>query len=365
MVSTEEISFKPNDITVNCKEFEKGIESTQHLRLPNEIKPGRQLNNETITYKDKAGKVLFTDITKESSIEGQFDIYRKHPDGKIEVLAKAFKDPQTGETIIKQKFVSHGGVKTSYNYKSSKNGDYSLDYVITGNDGKILMDNHKKYRMIDENNSETISNGKTYKVNFDGDFINIAIEGEDVRQLNLKELIPSGNPELIDLIKYLPGNELASLNKSKIKRVLDKYVPNNACLDHASRYEIDVDKNAPYVINMGKNLRTSRFVFLHELGHCKDEKISKENYEKIIKIYKEEIALNNAKNSISQDKVMDYLIDSEHYLNYRGGAIREVVPDVNGHLNIPVDSDLIGIRTIKFKKDFPKTIACIAKNIGE
>ena len=69
----------------------------------------------------------------------------------------------------------------------------------------------------------------------------------------------------------------------------------------------------------------------------------------------------------SEQELMAYLIDTEHYLNNGKGAIEELVADTNAQKSVITDIHLgdVGIRTIKAQEYLPETLATISEVLAK
>ena len=297
----------------------------------------------------------------EASVPGQLDVFRMK-DGKAEVLSRGFRDPVTGETIVKRNFTSGAGIKTNYHYLSKKDGSYTFNYIIRDKSGKVLMRNQRRVKTLSENHFAHTINGKKYDVLIENNTIKITEQNGKVTIIDLSEHVFEGenNEKILETLKHIPPDELLEFkNIQNPKFLLSKdasqctydYIPD---LDHFRYIEISEDDT------------NKMFTYLHELGHLKLHTLEPEVLDKIKKVYAKEVELYKAKTNGHSIGTMDYLVENtEHYQNsdeYNNiGALAEVFADVNAHLKYPNTASDLAERTVKFMEDFPETIAEISK----
>ena len=345
--------------------------SSENIALKREVKGLNRryrdgsVIDETIVQKTRVGNQKYTEYTKESSMEGQLDVYRILPSGNIKVLGKSFRDPITGEAIIRRNFKSPNGAKVSYNYNADKSGNYDFDYIIKNKKGEVIMNQKYAQKILGQNHYLSVINGQKYEVKLNKHILTVTPEGQKPVKINLKKMVEDNvNSKIYDTISQLPAEEILNLKKFNVKIVksLDK---ENA----ASRSKGLFDElfGNPRYIEIGDTTAESKFVLLHELGHIKNEKISDVDYEKILKVYKQEVEKIRKSTTQSEQELMAYLIDTEHYLNNGKGAIEELIADANAQKSVITDIHLGdgGIRTIKAQEYLPETLATISEVLAK
>lgn len=321
--------------------------------------------NETVVQKTKAEKTKYTEYTKEAPMEGQLDVYRFMPNGKIKVLGKSFRDPATGEAIIRRNFSSPNGAKVSYNYKADKSGNYDFDYIIKNKKGEVIMNQRHAQKFLGQNHYLSVVNGQKYEVKLNKHILTVIPEGQKPVKINLKKMVDEAvNPKIYDTIAQLPADEILNLKRFKIK-IVKSLDSSNAAAKGKGLFD-ELFGNTRY-IEIGETTAESKFVLLHELGHLKNEKISDADYEKILKVYKQEVEKIRKSTTINEQELMAYLIDTEHYLNDSKGAIEELIADANAQKSVITDIHLgdVGIRTIKAQEYLPETVATISEVLAK
>lgn len=312
---------------------------------------------ETITQMDSKGKIKFKEFTIPSNVPGQYDVYRQMPDGKIIVKAKAFRDPVTGEYRMVRNLTSPSGVKSKINYSESNDGSYTYDYVIKNKEGQIIDETHVKYSVIDENHFVSEVNGIRYNVERNQYGILVTPEGKCTTLLNFKELIKEYDPAIVSTVLRLPGDELLNLKNLyvNISKSENAFNANTETL----RRGIPMASGDIYI---GDYFKDSANVFLHELGHLKFKRLKDSELEEIKTVFEKELAAYKKVSCGADERLVGYLIDTEHYLNDRDGAIEEAIADILAMRRVPMDKDAdVAIRNLKFSEAFPETVACVNK----
>ena len=342
------------------------IEIFDHInnRLINQkYNDSQELMEETITHFDKKGNIKFKEFTIPSNVPGQYDVYRQMPDGKIIVKAKSFRDPVTGEYKMVRNLTSPSGVTSKINYSESNDGSYTYDYVIKNKEGQIIDEIHSKYTIIDEKHSVSEVNGQIYDILRYDDQLIVTPKGKSSTILYFKDLFEYKNPGLVNTVSRLPGDELISLERMYVK--IGKYINDkNACAEANSSMFSAFTSGASYNnINIGKEMWDSYCAFLHELGHLKFEKLTKEEFKQIRDVYNRELAAFLKESCGAEQNNLSYLIDTDHYLNdcENKGCIEEAVADIMAMRRVPEDKSVVdtGIRNLRFQEAFPETIACV------
>lgn len=349
VISVNERNFTNLGFQQKTKFMSDNKEVMQKYRWQEETVP--QLKYEKI--KSGGEEIYYT----EANIPGQADVFRVK-DGKVEVLSRGFRDPISGETVIKRNFSSHSGIKTNYNYSSQNNGSYTLDNVIKDKNGKVLMNNHRNVEKLGENHFRHTINGKKYDVMIKGNTVKITEQNGKQTFLDLNEYVFEGelNDKILDTLRQMPPDELLKFKNIKnLKFLLSK--EGSQCV-----YDYKLTLDSFKHIDIFDENADDMFTYLHELGHLKRYTLDTKSLDNIKKVYAKEVELYKAKTRGYSIGTMDYLIDNtEHYLNDDIGALAEVIADVNAHLKYPNNDPDLAERTVKFMEEFPETIAEIAK----
>ena len=315
-----------------------------------------QLKNERISTAEDIRYYI------ENNIPGQGDIFRVK-NGNVEVLAKSFRDPITGETVIKRHFTSYAGVKSNYNFTSTRDGNYSLSYMIKDGEGNTLMNINRSVQTIDDNHYVYMLNNRKYDVQIENNLIKITEQDGKQTLINLDDFVlaQENNEKILEMLRRMPPDELLKIKNIKSINQRLNFVPSDD--ESGCVYSWTQSFGNLKYIAIGPEDCDTMFVYLHEIGHLKGHLLEKEAVEKIKETYIREV--NKYKENMDGLFVgsMDYLVDNtEHYLNKEGlGALEEVIADVNAHIKYPNSDRDLAERTIKFMEQFPETIAEIAK----
>lgn len=329
-------SVLPKKNRTISQEYSTGLDGYPHLR------------KETVQAKNE--RIFLID----SNISGQADVFRVKG-RKIEVLSRGFRDPITGEEIVKRKFKSYNKVKTNYKYKSRNDGNSELSYTIKNRSGQTLMRVRRHVQRVGENHFVHKINGKKYDVVFENNIVKITEDNGSQTVIDLSQHVVAGenNQKILETLKRIPPDEL--LNLKKLENPKFSQAEESAC-NYVFGRKLDG-------ITIAKEDTEKLFTYLHELGHLKFNQLQLEEVENIKKVYFKEVERLKKETNCLNIGTMDYLIDnSEHYLNQSGyGAIEEVFADTNAHLMTPNTDNSLTERTVKFMEQFPETIAEISK----
>lgn len=353
VLNHEEISS-----VIGNKFLVKSNDFTHNTYIEQLMDEAGKLISESKVVKSPKGEILYTDSLVQSAVEGQNDLYRIFPNGKVQVLSKAFKDPQTGETVIKKSLESVNKTKTEYMYRSLSDGSWKSTHNIVDKDGKELLNIERTYKMIDENHFvSTIKDhacepyiGNEFKITLNGDELLVKYAGGN-SIIDLKKLIPSGDKNLRDMIIHLPGDELVKISEYSTVQTIER---NLADINNTQLIEFFDAK-----IQFGNNLINNRSVLLHEYGHNYAKQWSN-IAESVEPIYKKELEAFRNRTSKTEVRQMDYLIDNKYH--YKSG-LEECIADVNALVNYPNDFTAIADRVLRFQQNFPETFAEIAKSL--
>ncbi len=149
---------------------------------------------------------------------------------------------------------------------------------------------------------------------------------------------------------HLPGDELISLKKSGLKRVISAAQTDNGSF-HINN-----------IIKLADSDKDDVFVFLHELGHQKAISLKAAEWADISSVYQRELAVYKSRSSASEQRINAHIIDNtEHYLRARHGAVEEIIADVNALIKYPNKHPDLAERVLTLQEFFPETIAKVVK----
>ena len=308
------------------------------------------------TVKDNNGNPISKVYLKQSCIEGVFDIVEKKADGSINFISRGFKDPITGETVVKQNF-ELDGLKSTISYNEDKLGNRSYSYKIVDNDGNILMDETSKFRIIDDNNFESERNGVKYKISY--------IDGRKTFKIenlfdNITKYIEinTNSKNIINLLKKSGVETLLAYEKNRISNISeDIRTYGNARSSYIFRDII-----------LGKGMTNSKSVLWHEMGHLFDIDFSNslgffyENKDLVEIFQKEYKNFLKISSTFEQQKAEYYLHDFGKTQDKEGApmGLSELISDVHALRNgIDDITDGAIVRFTIAKQYFPRTIAKI------
>lgn len=293
------------------------------------------------TFNDKNGNTLKTEYTKQSDIEGIYDIKVKNAKGKEEILSEGKVNKATGISTITKNLTSPDGTKTEYNCTFDKNGNKEFAYKITDKKGKILLDNKENFKVISENKAISTKNNKKYEIDYFMDKISIKND-KKTTEINLFDFAKGDTSPL----KKISGNELIQM-----KNNVTKYGGSQGCF---AAY--DVFSKA---VNTSDNKVST---LLHELGHAKDYRnkdMEISSDEKFVKTFETEKKAFTENSSNFERTLIEYFIrPRSHHAGENGGKV-EAVAEANAILNAPADDKVTGMRKQIFQQYFPKTIAIL------
>ena len=334
--------------------------TTSKVRLSVDDQGYPTATHEIRVVKDKAGKVIRKEYTAPSDVNGICD--RKYVDskGKETIVSEGKIDKKTGITKITKNMVSLDGTKTEYSYEDDPKGNRIVDYKITDENGKVLLNNSSTFEVIDDNHFVSTKNDQKYDITVDQHSVNVMDMNNKKRRatISIDKQISGNKKEILKSLKAMPGEELFKVAQSTKKLVGSK--------DVLESYYDPSDKS----IHSGSNL----FVIMHELGHARDfrdvDGSSDEAYEntlfksmsenkEIQKTYDEErTAFNKAFPDTQRDHI-DYFINKVTHYGGELGGLGETIAESNALLTTPKTHELLAIRSQYLQQYFPKTIALL------
>lgn len=304
------------------------------------------LINSTKVFNDSKGKLLKTEITKQSAIDGIYDVKIKDAKGKEEILSSGKVDKKGISTITKN-LVSPDGTKTEYNCVFDKNGNKEFSYKITNKKGKILLDNKETFKVISDNKAISTKNGENYEMTYDNDKITITNKNKTV-EMPLYGFASGDTTPL----KKVSGNELIQM-----KNNVTKYGGSQGTF---AAYDVFTK-----AVNTSDNKLST---LLHELGHAKDYRnkdMEISSNEKFVKTFENEKESFIKNSSNFERNLIEYFIRPKgHHAGENGGKV-EMVAEVNAMLNTPADDKTTGMRKQILQQYFPQTIATLSSELDK
>ena len=320
--------------------------------------------------KDKNGNLLYKEYYVPSKdVEGKYEIWRKDATGykyKIGVVEKT----SAGEIVIEKTLTAKNGTTTSYTYVEDPKGQRLTSTQIKDKDGNIIFTNKQQYKIIDENHFQTIENGVTYDMRYDGDKLVVTKDNGEQVEFTISNddniqrygfdssgFIPE---ELFPVVKHLPGSILFDMKKYNCILMVEKVRTRSVAI-------------SPNIIRIyvGEEGYKSLFVVAHELGHYRDYNKRICDNEELIEIYKQERAELKKYASDFEYEAMDYL--TEDVLKDSSGnappremnGLKEMIAETNALLYSNNSWEFIELRGQYLQQYFPKTFAKIAELLQE
>ncbi len=365
-------------ITTTRQKFNSGITiEVEKNKLKNKVvykKYGTNhiLQEQKIKIYDRKGKLVRTEIMKSTPVEGNFDIFYQYPDGRVEIAARAFKDPTSNEQVVKHNLESNSGIQTKAKYETLANGDTKSEYQITGQDGKIISRQRASRKQIDDNHYITTKNGVSYDVQFtENQVIVTKIKNGELSSEQVTFKIGNAGEDdvifdktLTPMLKQLSGDEFFAIKKNDIQKiVMDNKVRGNA-------YWNKFDKK----LVVSPELQDKLSVLKHELGHSKDMPgyleevidLKKQRMtvndgtalyshnQKFNKVFADELKEFDEKATISEKVALDYFISQRPFSS---SGTFEVLAEANALQSSIQDLPQIAERTVNLERHFPKSLA--------
>lgn len=336
LVTNDKSSKMSVSYDANVTEFKKMLSSTKEVR-------------------DNQGNLLYIEKYVESKdAPEKYNIVRTDASGR-EWIVGLVEHSESGNLVIEKSLQGTDGTKTDYFYSESPKGERLSVTKITDKDGKVLLNNSQKFRVIDGNHFQSVENGETYDIQFSEDKIVVKKDNGETVELkiddpNAKTYIHSN---IVPLLKNLPGSILMDIDKVSLSEIgvgINNVAPDNA--------HFDFNKN---IVSMSENVFANgkEFVLLHELGHMKDldSKDRIANNQELVKIFNNEF-VDFSRNQSSMEA------DAISYLTTRvagHGGLEEMVAETNAFLYSNNKWDAVEQRGQYLQQYFPKSFAKIAE----
>ena len=290
-------------------------------------------NSFTAVY-DKENNRLYYEQLRPYKMHPDIFLLNKLTDNKEEKLAYIEKTPNG--YIYRKNFVSPNGLKTNQIITENENEQTSV-YTIRDSSDKVLFNQERKFKRVDDNHTQSWLNGQKYDMKFFDNKIEITKEDKETVVLGRRQL----NMRLLGLYKKLPGDVLSLIHKLGIKVQPAKTVED--CLYN------EIDKIIQTVNDAG--------IFMHEFGHATDDMLllkQSEFRQQLAKVYRKEFS------DISRN-TNDLTIGSLDKFEKLHELIAEGYQILSGHFTSARYVKDLGIRTINMQRYFPKSMSILAK----
>ncbi len=306
------------------------------------------------------GSMISREYIRPSKVAGMYDIDTLTEDGNTQVSKT--KQKKSGKTTVRRNMESPDGTKTEYLYRDDPKGNRYMRYKITDENGNVLMNNTKTFKVIDDSTFQSTFNDKSYTMSIHDNVLTIQNDNDEneTSQIDLNSI--QGNKEaLIPILKQMSGDQLIALSKTTDKLVgIDKVIES-----YYSAKE--------HVINSGDDM----FVVLHEEGHAKDfqtlnifnpvdtEKSMISRDKELTEIFEKEKASFYQAFPDAQREHVDYFTNIITHYGGKMGGIQETVAESNAILETPRSHKDLGLRNQYLQQYFPKTIAKLNTLLSE
>ena len=312
----------------------------------------------TKVVKDNAGNVLLKEYYQKSGVPHRYNIYRTE-NGKEYIVGLAEKTP-AGNVIVEKTITSPDGTKNDYVYGQDADGSRFVYNKITDSTGKVLFENRRKLKVIDDDHIITSENGVNYDMQFD------FFKGK------MTVSILDDNNKVVDTVTHEFGNEMGQI-AHELYPVM-KQLPGELFfkMRDLGFNQMGIDKSEEWKNNAyysDNNIAISpeivkqdgAFTTLHEFGHFIDDKYNLCRSEELLKIFEEEKSNYLKLTSNKELTDMQYFIDELHRNDE--GAITEVIAETYALMHTLTNDSRIILRGEYLQQYFPKTMAYIANFI--
>lgn len=379
------LSFEKDNIIHNIKN------NTSYKVEPKKIKIDKEaILDSKILYSANFERINSNnEVVKESfyksKIKGEFEL-EEISNKENYRLALAEFDKKGGKHIEKH-FTSLDGTTTDYVYASDKKGNYYFYQKIMDKDKRVLFENQKKFKVLDNNHFLSSTNGVEYDIKFDSEKIviknlntneqieykikkyseydyrrisnNISLDLQDkkLRPQLLKRTLFIGDlllergliekyavdKKLVKNLKHLSGDEWFNAYKANVNAI-----NTTSNISHSLGKIIEINK---YDTNLA--------ALEHELGHEKGNYLRLFDDEELKKIYQEE--------KLQLTTNLPNLIVNQPAYFLRDGlrGLSETMAEANLVINTTQEWEELGSRTFFFQQYFPRTIAYIGNKFKE
>ena len=305
------------------------------------------------------GSMVSREYTRPSQVAGIYDVEILDENGLRNPSKTKVK--KNGRTTVRRDMESPDGTRTKYTYRDDPQGNRYSRYKITTQDGEVLMNNTKTFKVIDANTFKSTFNDNSYTMTVDGDVLTVVDDNnpENTAKIDMSK-IKGKKVAFIPVLKQMSGDQLIALSKTT-----DNLVGIDSVIE--SYYD---PKN--HSINSGDDM----FVVLHEEGHAKDFQTlsmwDSSSIQTLISrnkdlktIFESETKAFNQAFPDAQREHVDYFINTLSHYGGPSGGIQETVAESNAILETPRSNELLGLRSQYLQQYFPRTIAKLNELLSE
>ena len=364
---TSQIIFDENGNFINKRVTESRIDTDAEILVTNDksskmsilydsnVTEFKKMLSSTKEVKDNQGNLLYTEKYVESKdAPEKYNIVRTDANGREWIVGLA-EHSESGNLVIEKSLQGTDGTKTDYVYSESPKGERFSFTRITDKDGKVLLNNSQKFKVLDENHFQSVENGETYDIQFSEDKIIVKKDNGKTVELKIDDRDSKLyiDPKIVPLLKGLPGSILFDMDEFGLKEIgvgINNVKENNAHFDHEKS-----------LVSISSEIFNDNEVFtlIHELGHMKDynakDRIA--NNTELNEIFKKEFEDFKKNQSNMEADAISYLTTSV----YGVGGLKEMVAETNAFLFSNNSSRIIEQRGQYLQQYFPKSFAKIAE----
>ena len=364
---TSQIIFDENGNFINKRVTESRIDTDAEILVTNDksskmsilydsnVTEFKKMLSSTKEVKDNQGNLLYTEKYVESKdAPEKYNIVRTDANGREWIVGLA-EHSESGNLVIEKSLQGTDGTKTDYVYSESPKGERFSFTRITDKDGKVLLNNSQKFKVLDENHFQSVENGETYDIQFSEDKIVVKKDNGETVELKIDDRDSKLyiDPKIVPLLKGLPGSILFDMDEFGLKEIgvgINNVKENNAHFDHEKS-----------LVSISSEIFNDNEVFtlIHELGHMKDynakDRIA--NNTELNEIFKKEFEDFKKNQSNMEADAISYLTTSV----YGVGGLKEMVAETNAFLFSNNSSRIIEQRGQYLQQYFPKSFAKIAE----
>ncbi len=305
------------------------------------------------------GSMVSREYTRPSQVAGMYDVEILDENGLRNPSKTKVK--KNGRTTVRRDMESPDGTRTKYTYRDDPQGNRYSRYKITTQDGEVLMNNTKTFKVIDANTFKSTFNDNSYTMTIDGDILTVVDDNnpENTAKIDMSKI--KGKKEaFIPVLKQMSGDQLIALSKT---------TDNLVGIDSVIKSYYDPKNHS---INSGDDM----FVVLHEEGHAKDFQTlsmwDSSSIQTLISrnkdlktIFESETKAFNQAFPDAQREHVDYFINTLSHYGGPSGGIQETVAESNAILETPRSNELLGLRSQYLQQYFPRTIAKLNELLSE
>lgn len=305
------------------------------------------------------GSMVSREYTRPSQVAGIYDVEILDENGLRNPSKTKVK--KNGRTTVRRDMESPDGTRTKYTYRDDPQGNRYSRYKITTQDGEVLMNNTKTFKVIDANTFKSTFNDNSYTMTIDGDILTVVDDNnpENTAKIDMSKI--KGKKEaFIPVLKQMSGDQLIALSKT---------TDNLVGIDSVIKSYYDPKNHS---INSGDDM----FVVLHEEGHAKDFQTlsmwDSSSIQTLISrnkdlktIFESETKAFNQAFPDAQREHVDYFINTLSHYGGPSGGIQETVAESNAILETPRSNELLGLRSQYLQQYFPRTIAKLNELLSE